>query len=74
MEEIKNKDKFYEESLVRNLGFVDQKEQESLSNIKVFVCGVGGMGGACLESLVRMGIKEVGICDIDVFEVSNLNR
>ncbi len=74
MEKIKNKDKFYEEFLVRNLGFVSQNEQEFLSTTKIFICGVGGMGGACLESLVRMGVQEVGICDIDVFEISNLNR
>jgi len=74
MEKVKDKNKFYNDFLVRNLGFVNEQEQELLSNTKVFVCGVGGMGGACLESLIRMGIKDIGVCDIDTFEVSNLNR
>ncbi|MBO9668097.1 MAG: ThiF family adenylyltransferase, partial [Bdellovibrio sp.] len=40
----------------------------------VFIAGVGGMGGACLMSIVRAGFEKVGIADIDTFDVSNLNR
>lgn len=58
----------------RNLGFVSAAEQERLRRARVFVCGVGGMGGACLMSLVRAGLGALTIADIDVFEVSNLNR
>lgn len=32
------------------------------------------MGGACLQSLVRAGCENLILADIDVFEVSNLNR
>ena len=65
---------FYTEFTTRNLGFVNKDEQEKLRTSHVFICGVGGMGGAALQSLVRMGIENFTIADMDVFEVSNLNR
>jgi hypothetical protein len=64
----------YGEMVGRNLGFVSAEEQERLRRGTVFVCGVGGMGGACLMSLVRAGVGRVVIADLDVFELSNLNR
>ena len=64
----------YAEFTQRNIGFVSEKEQELLRGAHVFVCGVGGMGGACLQALVRAGIGGVTLADFDVFEVSNLNR
>lgn len=64
----------YEEFTTRNFGFVDPAEQEKLKTSSVFVCGVGGMGGACIQALARSGIGHFVIADMDVFEVSNLNR
>lgn len=64
----------YEDLTSRNLGFVDEAEQSRLRDAAVFVCGVGGMGGAAVQSLVRAGIGAVGIADFDVFETTNLNR
>ncbi len=64
----------YGQFTTRNIGFVTQAEQDRLRAGAVFVAGVGGMGGACLNSLVRAGVGRIGIADIDVFEVSNLNR
>jgi hypothetical protein len=58
----------------RNIGFVNVAEQERLRTTPVFICGVGGMGGACLYSLVRSGFENLGVADIDIFEISNLNR
>ena len=58
----------------RNLGFLSETEQQRLKESCVFMCGVGGMGGACLQSLVRSGIGHFIIADMDVFEVSNFNR
>ena len=58
----------------RNLGFVDESEQQLLREASVFVCGVGGMGGAAFMALARAGIGKFVIADIDRFEVSNLNR
>jgi molybdopterin/thiamine biosynthesis adenylyltransferase len=64
----------YEVFTTRNIGFVTAAEQARLRDGAVFVAGVGGMGGACLASLARAGVGRLGFADIDVFEVSNLNR
>ena len=58
----------------RNIGFVSEAEQERLRAGRVFVCGTGGMGGACLQTLARAGVGAFEIADFDSFEVSNLNR
>ena len=41
---------------------------------KVLLVGLGGVGGSCLEALVRSGIEDIVIIDYDVIDVSNLNR
>jgi molybdopterin-synthase adenylyltransferase len=64
----------YDEMTTRNIGFVTEAEQAKLRDATVFVCGTGGMGGACILALARAGIGELIIADIDHFEVSNLNR
>lgn len=47
---------------------------ESLKNKKVLLLGVGGVGGFCLEALVRSGIEDITIIDGDKIDSSNLNR
>lgn len=64
----------YSEFTTRNIGFVTADEQEKLRGATVFVCGTGGMGGACILGLVRAGVGKLIIADLDAFEVSNLNR
>jgi molybdopterin-synthase adenylyltransferase len=64
----------YAEFCSRNLGFVSAEEQALIRDGSVFVCGVGGMGGACVESLARAGVGRLAIADFDTFEVSNFNR
>lgn len=64
----------YEEMTTRNIGFVSAVEQERLRGGTVFVCGTGGMGGACVMALVRAGVGRLILADLDTFETSNLNR
>ncbi len=64
----------YSEFINRNIGFVTTEEQEKIRRAKIFIPGVGGMGGTALECLARMGVENFIIADIDTFEVSNLNR
>ncbi|PVY67604.1 ThiF family protein [Cupriavidus alkaliphilus] len=64
----------YEEFTTRNIGFVTEAEQRLLRQAQVLVCGVGGMGGACLQALARVGIGRFALADFDAFDVSNLNR
>ncbi len=64
----------YAEFTTRNIGFVTEDEQAKLRDATVFVCGTGGMGGACILGLVRAGVGRLIIADLDAFEASNLNR
>ncbi len=45
-----------------------------LQNKRVLVFGLGGVGGSVCETLVRTGIKYIGICDYDIVTTSNKNR
>lgn len=58
----------------RNLGFLTADEQRHLRDGRVFVCGVGGMGGAAVQALARAGVGALTLADMDAFELSNLNR
>ena len=41
---------------------------------RILLVGIGGVGGACLEALVRLGFQHITIIDNDSFTLSNLNR
>ena len=58
----------------RMLRILSEEELERIQNIKVLIVGLGGVGGAAFESLVRTGIKYITVIDNDVFDISNLNR
>ncbi len=45
-----------------------------LSEIKVIVFGVGGVGSWCVEGLVRSGVRRITIIDPDLVCPSNVNR
>jgi len=45
-----------------------------LQNAKVLLLGVGGVGGHCLDCLVRSGVTDITIVDYDTYDESNQNR
>lgn len=47
---------------------------EKLSNCRIAIFGVGGVGGHALEALARSGIGKFAIIDADVVDETNLNR
>lgn len=47
---------------------------ELLAARKVLLFGLGGVGSACLETLVRGGVGKLVVVDCDVVQPSNLNR
>ncbi len=50
------------------------ESMERLSNARVAVFGIGGVGGHAVEALVRSGIGAVDLIDSDTVCESNLNR
>lgn len=46
----------------------------AISEKRVIVFGIGGVGSWCVESLVRSGIRKLTIVDSDDVCISNLNR
>lgn len=47
---------------------------EQLTQARVILFGVGGVGGWCAEALVRSGIGHLTIVDPDDVDVTNINR
>lgn len=64
----------YEKGFSRNIGWVTQKEQATLRAAKVAIAGLGGVGGAHLVTLCRLGLTNFHISDFDDFDIHNLNR
>jgi molybdopterin/thiamine biosynthesis adenylyltransferase len=65
---------FYRESFKRNIGLVNESEQQRLGSARVAIAGLGGVGGIHLATLARIGIGKFSIADNDTFEAANLNR
>ena len=64
----------YEDAFSRNIGWITRDEQQSLRAKTVAIAGMGGVGGAHLLTLARLGIGSFRISDFDRFEIANFNR
>ena len=64
----------YARAYSRNIGWVTEGEQARLRLARIGVAGLGGVGGAHLLTLCRLGISNFNIADFDDFEVHNINR
>ncbi len=67
-------DDYYAQATRRNLGIVNEHEQQTLRRARVAIPGLGGAGGIYLTTLVRMGIGHFHIADLDTFNIVNVNR
>jgi len=47
---------------------------QKLSNARVILLGVGGVGGWCAEALVRSGLGHLTLVDPDLVDMTNINR
>lgn len=65
---------YYRELVSRNRHFVNPATQSRLRELKFLVAGCGSTGGACIESLARLGIKNFVLADNGSYELTNLNR
>ena len=64
----------YETAFSRNIGWLTHDEQKSLRQKRVAIAGMGGVGGAHLLTLARLGVEKFYIADLDTFELANINR
>jgi len=64
----------YNEAFSRNIGWITEQEQSTLNNKRIAIAGMGGVGGAHLITLTRLGIGNFNIADFDKFELGNFNR
>ena len=67
-------DNLYSEIYSRNIGIINESEQEKLHQSTIAIAGVGGVGGLLAERLIRMGVGRLKITDPGTFEKSNFNR
>src|SRR6056300_1506181 len=63
--------RYSKQILLKNIGVAGQKK---ISNTKVLIIGVGGLGCPLAMYLANMGIGHLGLIDHDKIELSNLNR
>lgn len=64
----------YTTAFSRNIGWLTNEEQRALSQKRVAVAGLGGVGGSHLLTLARLGIGSFVVADLDEFEFANFNR
>ncbi len=65
---------YYQELTSRNFHFISAETQRRLSELDVLIAGCGSTGGACVESLARVGVKKFRLADNGAYELTNLNR
>lgn len=58
----------------RTLRLIGRKAFTRLSEVKVIIFGIGGVGSWTAEALARSGVSHITIVDADRVAVSNINR
>ncbi len=53
---------------------IGNENLEKLNKSRILICGLGGVGGAAAEQLVRAGIGNLCIVDDDTISETNINR
>lgn len=64
----------YAAAFSRNIGWVTLDDQVKIRGARIAIAGLGGVGGAHLLTLSRLGISNFNISDFDEFDIHNLNR
>jgi len=58
----------------RTARLIGEDKLELLKTKRVALFGLGGVGGACFEALIRAGLSEIAVIDGDKINESNINR
>ncbi|HOO50591.1 MAG TPA: ThiF family adenylyltransferase [Alphaproteobacteria bacterium] len=64
----------FEEAFDRTIGWVTADELQTLRSKRVAIAGLGGVGGYHLLTLLRLGVSNFNIAEMDVVEIANFNR
>ena len=62
-----------DERFSRSSRILGEQKMEKLNKSSVIVFGIGGVGGAVLEALVRGGVGTVAVVDKDTVDITNIN-
>ena len=71
---LNSADNYLEQAFSRNLGLINETEQQKLRESRIAIAGLGGVGGVHLLTLTRTGIGKFHIADLDSYEIGNVNR
>ena len=58
----------------RSISLLGDEAFSRISEYRVAIFGVGGVGGWCAEALVRTGVRNITLVDDDIVAESNVNR
>ena len=64
-------ERFSRQLILKNIG---AKGQKKILSSKVLIVGIGGLGCAAAENLVRAGTGNIGLIDDDIVNLSNIHR
>jgi molybdopterin/thiamine biosynthesis adenylyltransferase len=64
----------YWQAYQRNIGLFTGEQQQRLRDAKIFVAGVGGVGGNEAATLARFGVGKMVVMDPGVFDAPDMNR
>lgn len=53
---------------------IGEEKFQKILQTKILVCGLGGVGGICVDCLYRSGFRDFTLIDADKFESTNQNR
>ncbi len=58
----------------RTESLIGKESVEKLTNSKIIIYGIGGVGSFAVEALARAGVGHLILVDIDTISISNINR
>lgn len=60
--------------LSRTENLIGKENLDKLRNSNVAIVGIGGVGSFCAEALARTGINDITLIDMDIIDITNINR
>jgi molybdopterin/thiamine biosynthesis adenylyltransferase len=58
----------------KNMGILTKVDFDRISNSRIAIIGLGGLGSNLANQFVRLGIKNLVLVDFDRYSLTNLNR